>query len=996
MEVRVKMLAKKYTVLFAILGIMLTSQLSLGATGRIEGKVTDASTGEPLIGVNVRLEGTSLGAATDLDGKYLIPNVPAGSYTLKASYVGCKAVTIEIQVKEDEQLEENIKLEAVGVTVKEVVVTAQASGQNAAINQQLSSQNIENVVSAARIQALPDANAAESIGRLPGVSLIRSGGEATQVVIRGLEPKYNRITINGVEIEVPRTNASQTDYGSDRGTDLSTVSSNMLEGIEVSKTVTPDMDAAVLGGTVNFRIKEAKGSGSSIPAISILAQDGYNNRQQLYNDYKLAGSAENRFFDDRLGMFAQVIVEKANHTSDEFGANYEVLDKLYHPDKLLLDNMNLRYVPRDQRRYDGTLVMDYKLPEGKISLMNLLTTGKISTQNFTQTYDLTGSNAIYYSGSASPNNAIHEATNILSMEKMLHDVKVNARLSHVYADNSSPDNWSATLQQNNSGVASLNRGQSPQSIAQQSAALTNVDTMVLNSISTWKNFSKQRNTEVALDLEKSFVLSDMINLTLRMGGMYRYTDRYYNHDEGSGQLFGSGGAVARQYIVNYLGLDPSLASYSNGFPSFVFLDPSVNFGTFLHGDYSFNDKLNFGILSRVVDAARRFGEGVSSPLQGGVRPYQPNQLESTRHDYTGNETRDAGYFMGSVQIGPDLALIPGVRYQELKTSYTAARYFYNAGLDNQYPIPIKHWDTTTVEKHGYWLPDAILNYSPFSWFKARLAYTNTISYPDFAALIPVLEIYSGSVVWNNYALKPARSQNIDVQASAFENTVGLFSVGGYLKRIDDLMFWMSTNITDPLLYPGLPNDPKLKGRTLYTAYNNPNRVDVWGIEAEWQTHFWYLPDPFKGLVLNVNYTHIFSQAKYPIVVTHQVITFPPTPIQYVDSTYTDRLLFQPNDIVNLSLGYDYGKFSILGSLIYQSQVFNATSFYNSMRSDKVKYLRWDISVKQGLPWPGLEVYFDLHNLNSEDDIYLIRGSGFPTSESNYGLTADLGLRWRLD
>ena len=88
----------------------------------------------------------------------------------------------------------------VTVSTDEIVVTAQASGQNAAINQQLSSDNIVNVVSSLRIRALPDANAAESIGRLPGVSLVRDGGQATQVVIRGISPEYNQITIAGVPI----------------------------------------------------------------------------------------------------------------------------------------------------------------------------------------------------------------------------------------------------------------------------------------------------------------------------------------------------------------------------------------------------------------------------------------------------------------------------------------------------------------------------------------------------------------------------------------------------------------------------------------------------------------------------------------------------------------------------------------------------------------------------------------------------------------------------
>jgi hypothetical protein len=194
------MLKRISTVLFVILIVLFSSQALWSATGRIEGKVTDATTGEALFGANVILTGTSLGSATDMDGKYFIPNVSAGTYTLKASYIGYKSDTIKIVLKEDERLVLNIKLEPVGVSAKEVVVTAQASGQNAAINQQLSSKNIVDVVSSARIQELPDANAAESVGRLPGISLVRNGGEATQVVIRGLQPQYNMITIDGVPI----------------------------------------------------------------------------------------------------------------------------------------------------------------------------------------------------------------------------------------------------------------------------------------------------------------------------------------------------------------------------------------------------------------------------------------------------------------------------------------------------------------------------------------------------------------------------------------------------------------------------------------------------------------------------------------------------------------------------------------------------------------------------------------------------------------------------
>jgi len=194
------MLKKTNTVFYFILILFLTSQQIFSAGGSIQGKVTDAVSGEALVGANVFIEGTSLGAATDFEGLFRISNVSPGTYSLKISYIGYESKTETIQINEGRVLEFNVELKAVTVSTKDVLVTAQAVGQNAAINKQLSSDNIVNVVSSARIQELPDANAAESIGRLPGISLVRSGGQATQVVIRGISPQYNQITIAGVPV----------------------------------------------------------------------------------------------------------------------------------------------------------------------------------------------------------------------------------------------------------------------------------------------------------------------------------------------------------------------------------------------------------------------------------------------------------------------------------------------------------------------------------------------------------------------------------------------------------------------------------------------------------------------------------------------------------------------------------------------------------------------------------------------------------------------------
>ncbi len=1000
------MLTKTYTVLFVILVVMFTSQLLWAANGRIEGKVTDAATGEALIGANIILEGTSMGAATDFYGKYLISSVPAGSYTLKTSYIGYKSKTIKVHLKEDEQLVLNIKLEAVGVSTKEVVVTAQASGQNAAINQQLSSDNISNVVSSARIQSLPDANAAESIGRLPGISLVRNGGEATQVVIRGLQPQYNMITIDGVQIpandagSISASGAYSTPTNSSggRAVDLSMISSNSLEGIEVYKTVTPDMDAAVLGGIVNFSLREAKGTPSGAPSLSLLAQGAYNDLMNTYNDYKFVASAEQRFFDGRLGVFVQGIAQRQNLTSNQLGGSYYQPNKQDMPDSIVLGSLNLTFSPSVQHRYDGTLTLDYRIPNGKIALLNLISHGTSTNESHSEMYNLANYGNDIQLGTQLSSNQLNVVTNILEYEQALGSFNLDVKLSNAYSDNRTPTGWSLVFDQISAGTAGIPNYENPVQIARTAQNLINLNKMVWAGNSTWSSFNKQNDMQGSIDLKKNFNFSDEVSVTLKGGGQYKYTTRYYNFDDGFGSLYSGSASGFRLSLVQALpwltkspyNFDPTGNQYFhiNGF-----YNPNMNFGKFLKGDYGMFSAVNAGTIDQIMNEIKILGAATTQPVT--VPSYLPDQYSSTASDYSGNEFRSAEYLMGTFNIGPQITLISGVRYQGLKTTYTTAHFIGNADATNPYPSKLNYTMVTQGEYHGYLLPDVSVKYDPFTWLSVRGSYTSTIAYPDFNTIIPREDVSSNSghfVVWNNYALKPAYSHNYDFQVALYNNEVGLFAVSPFLKRIDDQIFGQATYITDPSKYPGVPSYTKTFA--LSTYINNPNRVDVWGIETEWQTHFWYLPGLLNGLVLNVNYTHIFSSAKYPYTITQHSPVYP-YPTVHIDTTYTDRLIQQPNDIVNLSLGFDYDQFSILVSMIYQSQIYNGTNFYNSLRSDKTNYLRWDLSLKQGLPWYGIEAFFDINNLNSEEDIYVVRGSGFPTSGSNYGLTADLGLRWRL-
>jgi TonB-dependent receptor len=996
---------KIFTKFVIVLFILLISQQLFAAGGRIAGIVTDATTDEPLSGANVFLEGTSIGTATDLEGGYIITNVPAGSYQLSVVYIGYKSVTQSIEVQEDQQLKHDIALNAVAISGEEIVVTAQAVGQNAAINKQLASENIVNVVSSARIQELPDANAAESIGRLPGVSLIREGGQATKVVIRGLSPEYSQITLNGVPIPPNESDQGGSEYGGGRGGDMRMISSNMLDEIKISKTNTPDMDAAVLGGTVDLGIRKAdrfvlgeSSIWSFLPAAaSLQAQGGYTNLTDEYNNYKFDLMLEQRYLDGRFGVLLQGIIQQQNLTTNRLDVDYTQLSPDTDPDRLGLTHLNLYFYPRKEKRYNGTITLDYDLPAGNLALTNIFSQSKTNEDHYRQNYGIgqRGGNDNHYYGYRSLSE-LNLITNILNYNQKSNLLNIDATLSHSYSENIAPDTWELRFEQLTAGTYDIDIELRPEKIAELAYqtvhldSLHNPDALELRNLFTENRFTRQRELRGAIDLDRTFNIADFLSLDLKAGGMYAYTDRSYDYNRGYGWIrFGELGQRLVETFPEFTdyGID---AVVNPIIPIAPFLDPDLNIGTYLDGDYAFNDKLDLDYLNKVRKVVMDYGMDIKT-ISGGNPPWTPDMFRSVARDYSGEEHRSAGYLMGTFNISQMVTVIAGARYQNLTTKYRANR-FYNASQGNSFPNEFPARIDTTFEKsHGYWLPAFHLNFKPLSWISVRAAYTNTLAYPNFRTIIPIIHVYSGgpNVDWNDVSLKPIRSKNFDLQLSMYNNTIGLFTFGGFLKHIDDFVFSQRKQIIDATQYEGLTRAQN--AYRMDTYYNNPYQVEVWGIESDWQTHFWYLPGALRGLVLNVNYTHTFSEARYPKTIVNEPTGFPPV-ITYTDTSYTESLINQPDDIINVSLGWDYKGFSVLLSMIYQSSIFHSTDFWEAYRTDKAEYTRFDLVAKQRLPWYNMEIFLNLNNLNGENDTYIQRGNSFPESDYSYGLTAQLGLK----
>ncbi|HPB01285.1 MAG TPA: carboxypeptidase-like regulatory domain-containing protein, partial [Candidatus Marinimicrobia bacterium] len=278
------------------------------ATGTVKGRVFDKKTKEALPAANIIVSGTNIGTAADLDGNYFINYVPSGTQVLEVTYIGYEPIEVEVIVPEDGVVIQDLMLSPVAIKGEAVVITGQAASQGAAINQQISSNTITNIVSSSKIRELPDESAAAALSRLPGVSLM----EGDKVAIRGIQAKQNLVLVNGVQL--PSTDLE------DRSTNLGFFSSNMLSGIEVVKVLTPDMDANAIGGVVNLRLREAPTGFQS----DVFAQGSYNTQDRTYpgQNYKFWASASNRFFNDKLGVFIQGNAERSNVGNDVTTAGY--------------------------------------------------------------------------------------------------------------------------------------------------------------------------------------------------------------------------------------------------------------------------------------------------------------------------------------------------------------------------------------------------------------------------------------------------------------------------------------------------------------------------------------------------------------------------------------------------------------------------------------------------------------------------------------------------
>src|SRR3982074_581996 len=202
-----------------------------------------------LQGARVEVQPIGLTAVTDEQGQYSIPDLPAGNYTLRVSYIGFAPYSAPASVNPGGVVHADVELAIEEVSQQIVVRGERERGEIEALNRERTADTIIQVLPAEVITSLPNTNVADALGRLPGISLERDEGEGKYIQIRGTEPRLSNLTINGVRITSPESDV--------RTIKLDVIPAVLVESIELSKTLSANQDGDAIGGSVNLITRTA-------------------------------------------------------------------------------------------------------------------------------------------------------------------------------------------------------------------------------------------------------------------------------------------------------------------------------------------------------------------------------------------------------------------------------------------------------------------------------------------------------------------------------------------------------------------------------------------------------------------------------------------------------------------------------------------------------------------------------------------------------------------
>lgn len=961
----------------------------------VSGVVRDAQTNELLPFANVVVKGSSTGTATDLNGEYRIA-LSSGTYTLVASFIGYQSKEQVVVAGDKKNQTVNFNLSVESILGKEITVTAMMLGQKAAISSQLNAMGIMNAVSEEQIQELPDANAGDALGRLPGISLKRSGGEAQNIVLRGLNEKFSSIQLNGVQI--PSTD------GASRGVDLSMFSLSSLAGIEVTKALTPDMDADAIAGSVNLVTKKA----SESPKFRIDLGGGYNDLEKSGSQYNLAVRYERRLFKNLLGMQLSVNSEQRIRSSESYGQNWNI-EGLDIPE---INDLTLTYTDELRKRNGISLLLDVETPDkGTIRFNNFYTHSDRDFVNYSRYYGLKTSEISY--NIQDKERAIQTINNALSGENYFKKTRINWGASHALTIGDTPFDHTLEFFEGGTTVTGINVKSIPLDeyvdIVRNGPgkriipyAFNNYDLSVLKTAYFRPAKSSDRDLIAFLDLERKFSITSDIVVTLKAGAKTRnkfrnnendvYRAYYTSMEPYSYHILDDGSIVNADYSKTSFA---NLKKFGGSVLLTNFIDNPVTSRPLLGGEFELSPMVNSAL-------AREWYITHKNAVNSDASDYEYRAHPSGIPDnYSVREQVNSAYIMTTTDLGKMFRLVAGVRIEQENNQYTAifAPEIYSMSLFTEADLK----DTTRTYSATFILPNIHLRFKPVEWFDLRLAATKTLARPDFTMRLPTLVVGRGDVntIYKGHTgLNNTEAWNFDAIASFYQSRYGLFTAGVFYKKLDNVFYRLNDVIisnNDMVANYELPTGPGIssyKGMRLTSPVNTDNTT-VKGLEFDLQTNLTFLPGFLKYFIIRGNYSIIKSITYIPrfrLDLDKTKIPYVKVPVFYETE---ETLEGQPGSFGNVALGYDKGGFSARLSVFFQGDYIASVSGNKKLDVMQRGYQKWDLALKQEIKKLNAEVMLNISNISNMQEGTYYKHMNLDRGNSVSGMLVDAGLRLNL-
>nr|WP_299387072.1 TonB-dependent receptor [Allomuricauda sp.] len=813
--------------LFTVFG-MVNAQAQ---TGNVQGTISDEN-GIYVPGANVLIVDLSRGAISDFDGRFTLVGIPAGTHTLKISYMGYSPVEQEIQVTAGETTLLNLNMNPSNVELQEVQVTAYGlSGQAKALNTQKTNMNITNVVSTDQIGKFPDANIGDAVKRIPGITMQVDQGEARNIIVRGLSPQLNSVTLNGSRIPSAE--------GDNRNIQMDLIPSDMIQTIEVNKAVTPDMDADALGGSVNlvtrtapqgFRLSATAGSG-----INFITDKRIINGSFLIGD---------RSKDGKFGWMASASINDNDFGSDNVEAEWTDEFEFFNGTEEEEVDVNPYTNVFEQRTY---LVQRVR----RSFSANL-------------DYQIDANNNIYFK---SMYNWRDDRENRFRLEHEILDAE-DIEAGDFTIANGVPTSFPVEVKrQTKGGIASdrnENRRLEDQRMQNYSLGGNHLfGKLKLDWMGSYAKASEERLDERYAEYESEYIInndntdpefpvfsaanaadaSDLSSFEFgEITNETQYTEEedinFFINFELPADLFGNGDGIvkfgARGRFKNKV--------RDNNFFEFDLEDDFPTLADVPTKDYTDPDYLAGSQYAAGLYADELWLGGLD--LNTGSGDSVPDEF--LRDNFDVEENVWAGYIMTNQKLSDKLSVLAGVRVENTNITATGNQIEDEENVVGQ---------ITEESSYTNVLPGLHFKYDVSNTTVLRFAWTNTLARPNYVDLTPSLDVITGDgeIVVGNPELDPTTSMNFDVSAEHYFENVGILSGGVFYKSINDFVYTFQSEVTDDSFGPGTT------GFEVFQPLNGDDAT-IFGAEVALQRQLDFLPGFAKNFSIYLNYTYLTSSA----------------------------------------------------------------------------------------------------------------------------------------